>query len=58
LSRARRCHGTTPSNSISSEKLRNVRTNTIRASVTALSIVASIVTVCSDVSDDEDLQPE
>ena len=39
---AARRHGTTPSNSISSEKLRNVRTNTITPSTRALSAVGSM----------------
>ena len=42
---ARRCQGTTPSSSTSSEKLRNVRTRTIRPRVSALSIVWSMATV-------------
>ena len=41
----RRCQGTTPSSSISSEKLRNVRTRTTRPRVAALSSVGSIVIV-------------
>ena len=39
---ARRRQGTTPSSSISSEKLRNVRTSTMSPSVAALSIVWSM----------------
>ena len=46
-SRGRCCrrHGTAPSNSISSEKLRNVRTSTISPRLSALSTVGSIVIV-------------